>query len=112
LLEFALNLDPTFNEHVNMEPDTGLRGLPLVRLENINGANRLTIEFVRRSVVSGANLTYTPEFSSDLIDWQAVGTETPTTINPRWERVKVVDSLTTQDVSLRFARLRVTLAPP
>ena len=111
LLEFALNLDPTFSEDAIMAADTGLRGLPLVRLETITGNERLTIEFVRRTAASGSGLTYTPEFSNDLQTWEAVGTESVTSINPRWDRVKVVDSLTTQDTPRRFARLRVELAP-
>ena len=111
LLEFALNLDPTFNGQAAMQPDTGLSGLPAARLENIAGSGRLTLEFVRRTSTSGSGLTYTPEFSSDLTAWQSVGTETVTAINPRWERVKIADTLTTQDTPRRFARLRVTLAP-
>ena len=110
LLEFALNLDPTFNEQVIMIPNTGTRGLPLVRLESAAGTDRLTMEFVRRTNGSGSGLTYIPEFSTDLVTWQAVGTETFNGINPRWERVKTVDSLTTQETSRRFARLRVVLA--
>ena len=109
LLEFALNLDPTFNEQAAMLPNTGLRGLPAARLENIAGAERLTLEFVRRTSGSGSGLTYTPEFSSDLTAWLAVGSETVTAINPRWERVKITDPLTTLDAPRRFARLRVTL---
>ena len=109
LLEFALNLDPTFNEHAIMLSDTGLRGLPVVRLENISGADHMTIEFVRRTGGSGSGLIYNPRFSSDLEDWQAVGTESVVAINPRWERVKIVDSLTTHDTAKRFARVKVTL---
>jgi hypothetical protein len=108
LLEFALNLDPIFNETLTLTPMTGFRGLPVVRLETDAGMERLTIEFVRRTAGSGAGLTYTPKFSSDLTTWEAVGTETVTAINPRWERVKVVDALTTLDSPLRFARLHVT----
>ena len=110
LLEFALNLDPTFNEQVIMPPETGLRGLPCVRLENDAGTERLTIEFVRRTSGSGSGLTYTPEFSSNLQDWQSSGSETVTPINPRWERVKMVDSLTIDATAKRFARVRVSLA--
>lgn len=110
LLEFALNLDPTFSEQATMTPATGLRGLPSIRLENISGSDRLTIEFVRRTSGSGSGLTYTPQFSSDLEDWQPVGTETVTAINPRWDRVKIVDTLTTNDTSRRFARLEVAVA--
>lgn len=111
LLEFALNLDPTFNGQVNMLSNTGVSGLPAVRLETTGGSTRLTIEFVRRTSTSGSGLTYIPEFSSDLMIWQAGGTATVTAINPRWERVKITDSLTTAATPRRFARLRVTLAP-
>ena len=111
LMEFALNTEPIFNARTSMTAATGLSGLPLVRLENISGADHVTIEFVRRTASSGAGLTYTPQFSSDLLTWEAVGTETVTAINPRWERVKVVDPQTTGSSPKRLARLNVTLAP-
>jgi hypothetical protein len=110
LLEFALNLDPIFAEPKIMDAATGLRGLPLVRLETDGGFTRVTIEFVRRSAGSGADLTYTPQFSTDLTAWIATGTSTVTTLNPRWERVKVVDSWSTLDGPKRFARLKVEMA--
>ncbi len=110
LLEFALNLDPTFNELATMTPATGLRGLPAVRLESLSG-DRLTVEFVRRTPASGAGLTYIAEFSTDLVTWMAVGTEVATSLNSRWDRVKITDTLTTNDEVKRFARLRVVLSP-
>jgi len=110
LLEFALNLDPTFNERAAMTPAAGLRGLPAVRLENLSG-NRLTMEFVRRTPASGAGLTYIPEFSTDLVTWQAVGTEATSSLNSRWDRVKITDTVTTNDEVKRFARLRVVVSP-
>lgn len=111
LLEFACNLDPTFNECVTMQPGAGLRGLPTGYVETVDGAAHLTLEFVRRTSGSAAGLTYTPEFSADMINWQCGGTQTVTPLNPRWERVKVVDLLTTSEASKRFARLSVALAP-
>lgn len=110
VLEFALNLDPSFAEPAIMETNTGIRGLPLVRLETSGGFTRVTIEFVRRASGSGASLTYTPQFSTDLTSWMTTGTTTVTTLNPRWERVKVVDSWTTLSGPKRFARLKVELA--
>lgn len=107
LLEFALNLDPTFAEPAAMTPNTGLRGLPTVRVETISGVDRLTIEFVRRTAASGSGLTYLPEFSSDLTTWSSGVTTTVTTINSRWERVKMQDPIVPVD-GRRFARLRVT----
>ncbi|MES2466363.1 MAG: hypothetical protein V4675_03590 [Verrucomicrobiota bacterium] len=109
LLEFALNLDPTFNERAIMVANNGLRGLPLVRVETISGADRVTIEFVRRTAASGSGLRYGPLFSSDLAKWDAVGTVNVVAINPRWERVKIVDALTTSATMRRFVRLDVTL---
>lgn len=106
LLEFALNLDPSFNERVTLLPNTGLRGLPWIGVET----DHLTLEFVRRTSGSGAGLTYTPQFSSDLIDWQNLGSETVVSINPRWERVKIVDPMTTNSATKRFARVRCELA--
>lgn len=110
LMEYALNLDPLSNEQVVMTPETGLKGLPSIRLETISGSDRLTIEFVRRTTGSGSGLTYTPQFSPDLEDWQAVGTETVTSINALWDRVKIEDTLTTSGTLKRFARLKVVFA--
>jgi hypothetical protein len=107
LLEFALNLDPIFNERATMTAATGLRGLPLTKIENISGQDRLTIEFVSRSASSGAGLTYIAEFSDDLTTWQTGGTPAVTAINPRWDRVKIPDTSTTTLSPKRFARLRV-----
>jgi len=111
LLEFALNLDPTFNERATMAPGTGFRGLPLVRLENIGGVEKITVEFVRRTTTSGSGLTCVARFSDDLQTWAAGETETVTPINPRWERVKVADTLSTLDTSPRFGRVEVVMAP-
>jgi hypothetical protein len=110
LLEYALNLDPLFAEPAQMTPATGLRGLPAVRVEDISGNDRLTIEFVRRAAGSGSDVTYMPQFSSGLANWQAGGGETVTPINPRWERVKVVDTVNAADEPRRFARLVVESA--
>ena len=110
LLEFALNLDPTFSERAVMLPGNGLRGLPRVRVESISGEDRVTIEYVRRTSASGAGIICTPQFSSGLNDWAATGTESVVPINPRWERVKVMDSAVASISSKRFARLRVELA--
>lgn len=107
LLEFALNLDPSFNERATMDPNTGLRGLPWVAVETIAGEDHLTLEFVRRTSGSGSGLTYTVQASSDLDDWQDLGSETVVAINPRWERVKMVDPLTTSGAPKRFARVKV-----
>ncbi|RYD21325.1 MAG: hypothetical protein EOP88_11770 [Verrucomicrobiaceae bacterium] len=112
LLEFALNLDPSFNETTTMTPATGLRGTPFVQVETVGGDERVTIEFVRRTAGSGAGLTYEPRFSSDLeTTWQPPASETVTPINSRWERVKAIDPVTSTSTDRRFARVAVTLGP-
>lgn len=109
LLEYAFHLDPIFNEQKTLDAATGFRGLPLVRKETINDEERLTIEFLRRKNSNGAALTYVHEFSPDLTDWQSVGTVDVTSINDRWERVKVIDSVTRAQSPRRFGRVRVTM---
>lgn len=108
LLEFAFNLDPRFAEPAVMTADTGLRGLPLIRLETVGADRRLTVEFVRRTAGSGAGLTYAVQFATDpaAADWQTGGMESVTAINARWERVKVTDSVSA--AARRFARVAVT----
>ena len=110
LLEYAFHLDPIFNEQKTLETDTGYRGLPLVRKEVIEDEERLTIEFLRRKNSNGAALTYTHEFSSDLGEWETVGTVNVTSINERWERVKVADAVTRKQSPSRFGRVRVTMS--
>ena len=102
-----------------MTPGTGVRGLPLVRLEPISATSdtRLTVEFVRRTADSGAGLTYVVQFTSSLdpatVNWQASGTENVTPINARWERVKVTDSVGAgSEYPMRFARVSVTQTVP
>jgi hypothetical protein len=111
LLEFAFHLDPIFSELKIFDAATGFRGLPLVRKETFGDEERLTIEFLRRRNDNGAELTYTPEFSSDLQTWDATGTVEVSAINERWERVKVIDSVTRSQMSRRYGRVRVTMLP-
>jgi hypothetical protein len=110
LLEFAFHLDPIFNEQKILDAGTGFRGLPLVQKEVIEGEERLTIEFLRRKNSNGAALTYTHEFSSTLDGWSSVGTVDVESINERWERVKVIDSLTRAESPKRFGGVRVTMS--
>jgi hypothetical protein len=109
LLEYAFHLDPIFNEQKIVDAATGFRGLPLIRKEVILGEERLTIEFLRRKNSNGAALTYMHEFSSNLDAWETVGTTVVTSINERWERVKVTDSVTRAESPRRFGRVRVTM---
>ena len=114
LLEYAFNLDPTYPEPVVMTAGTGLRGLPLVRLETVAPSDqRLTVEFVRRTAASGSGVTYAAQFTSGLGPaaggWRTGGTESVTAINERWERVKVTDDTSSGKAGrARFARVVVS----
>ncbi len=110
LLEYAFNLDPTCPEPATLTAGTGLRGLPLIRVETLGAEQRLTVEFVRRTAASGAGLTYAAQFATDpaAANWQPGGTESVTPINARWERVKVTDSVAVGGSPRRFARVAVT----
>ncbi len=109
LLEYAFHLEPIFNERKTLEASTGIRGMPMIRKESIGNEERLSIEFLRRKNSNGAALTYVHEFSPDLVSWQTVGTVDVTSINDRWERVKVTDAVTRAQSARRFARVRVSI---
>jgi hypothetical protein len=90
---------------------TATSSMPCIRVENQAGADRLTMEFVRMKQTSGSGLTYIPQFSSDLTNWQAVGTEiSATPIDGNRDRVKIANSVTLSGSGKRFARLKVTVA--
>jgi len=109
LLEFSLNLDPSFPGRPEMIPATGLRGLPVAQLVGAGGEQKASFEFVRRKASSGAGITAVPRFSSDLGEWHAAEVESVTSLNPRWERVVATESIP-GGPGPHFARLEVSFA--
>ena len=110
LLEFALNLDPNKNERVTMPAGTGMRGLPLIRSENVSGQQKLTAEYVRRRAIGQPGITCRMEFSGDLGNansWTESVAEVVTQIDATWERVKVTD--VQPALGTRYGRLKVTM---
>lgn len=107
LVEFAQNLDPTYSERHVLPASSGIRGLPVVGKETTGGQEYLTIEFIRRTAGSGSGLTCLARFSQDLNVWAAGSPEQVTAINPRWERVKVRDTVPVTLSDRRFARVHV-----
>jgi hypothetical protein len=63
LLEYGLGLDPTL---------AGLNGLPSVTLKDYSGTKYLSMKFNRSSLAT--DLTYVVQGSSDLINWDDLGT--------------------------------------
>ncbi len=113
LIEYAFNMDPLEPSTAPIAAGTGTSGLPLIRVENVEGVDRLTIEFVRRKPSTNSQIVYTPEFISDLTSgtWEAGGTTTTSPIigEDDLQRVKVIDTLPITADSRRFGRVRVTL---
>lgn len=113
LVEYALNMSPVVPNVAVMTPTTGTGGLPLIRIENVAGQDRLTMEFVRRKATTNPQIEYAAEFSGTLENgsWSQSGTESATWIDGAWERVKVTDSVNLDGQTKRFGRLKVTLLP-
>ncbi|MBK8479089.1 MAG: hypothetical protein IPL39_23240 [Opitutaceae bacterium] len=83
----------------------GDSGLPAVTLD---GGGHLSVLYIRRKGSSG--ITYTVEFSGTLAtdSWaaNAAATETVTSLDETWERVRLTDSVA--PAPRRFVRVRVT----
>jgi hypothetical protein len=112
LLKYAFNMDPTVSytgEGRFLEVGVGDSGLPVIRITESNGEERLQIEFVRRRNTD--SLICRPQVSDDLLEWQNLDTiPSVTEIDDQWERVVVEDALTRDEHGTRFVRLLVELA--
>jgi hypothetical protein len=72
-------MDPTATSATTLALSGGSltsHGLPVV---NMTGGGGSTARFVRRKTYASDGLTYTPQFSADLVTWQN-STDTPTTV--------------------------------
>ena len=113
LLEYALKMDPLVNDSVTMTAGTGTHGLPLIRAENSNGQDYLTVEYVRRKPVAGQPvISYHVEFTSNISNsssWLEGGTVVVGSVagDVNCERVKVTDTVAASPA--RYARLKVIL---
>jgi hypothetical protein len=107
--EFAFFMNPNSAAPQNMVAGTGTNGLPLIRQEIISGSKYLTVEFTQWKSSSGAGLTYTPQFSSDLTTgFAARGALLSTTsIDANRERVKYRDSIA--NLPRAFGWVKVTV---
>jgi hypothetical protein len=108
LTKFAFNLtvgQPATTETVG----TGTSGLPAIWFDA--NTHRLCVEFVQRTSALNPGITYTVEFSNDLVTWTPGGTLIQTqAIDSVWERVRYQDDLTLPNATapLRFARVLIT----
>ena len=110
LLEYAFNLSPVDSDRQQLEPGSGMRGLPTVYLEESGDESRLVIEYIRRRAEGVPRLSYQPQFSSTLDgDWTNALSESVEPIDATWERVRVVDPVSSDENSARFGRVWVGL---
>ncbi len=96
LLKYAFNLEP-------WEP--GQQGLPIMAL----GSGELSITFTR--VIAATNLTYTPQWSSDLVDWFPTGI-TQETLSDNGTVREIRASIPSTPSGAKFLRVRVTMQQP
>ena len=116
LMKFALNLAPNAgglalsNNRPLSNPDGTtvgeLTGLPVLRL---NGTPAAEFTYIRRKASTSPGIAYIVQWSDGLSSWAAnpSATETTLSLDATWERVKLTDSFTTTQKSVRFARLIV-----
>lgn len=82
LVEFAFGTNPGTSDNTTLETSGGTitkRGAPAVTVNNIENGIDFRAAFCRRKDQSTAGLTYTVQFSADLINWQSSAV-TPTVI--------------------------------
>lgn len=87
-------------------------GEPVAVFENITGGVDFRALFVRRKDHSSVGLTYTPQFSGDLVTWQD-GTVVPTVLadDGAHEVVSVPYPFFVNGKKARYFRIAVSLAP-
>jgi hypothetical protein len=81
LSEFAFGLNPNVNDAVALTVTNGSSftvGTQVVNLQ-FSGGTQYNGRFVRRKDYAAAGLTYTPQFSADMVTWQN-SSATPTTV--------------------------------
>lgn len=82
LVEFAFGTNPGTGDNSTLEVSGGTitkRGAPVVTVSNIENGVDFRAAFCRRKDQSAAGLTYTVQFSADLLTWQS-STVTPTVV--------------------------------
>jgi hypothetical protein len=109
LTEFAYNLNPLVADSRPVTP-AGTNGLPAAYyLPNVSNGI-LEVQFLRRKGNTAAGLTYTIQFSSDLVSWSAGQAPVVISLNVDWDRVTVRDGLGGPNPK-RFARVVLALQP-
>ena len=107
LLEFAFNLNPQVSDAAAA---TATSGLPTAQLVSVPGGQSLEVTFLRRKSPGGSSLSYTAQFSGDLVSWTGGLAPSTVSVDAEWERVTVRDSAATAS-GRRFVRITVMTGP-
>jgi len=115
LLEFAFGTDPTLSDSGSLVVDGSVNGQP--RLISSDGGNTFDFLYVRRNDHgTSGSLTYTPQFSNDLVTYYD-SSDSPTLVidstdDADYEVVKVPYPATLPDgKEARFARMKIDETP-
>jgi hypothetical protein len=107
LLKYASNLNAS--EKVTYA-EFQSKGLP--RVEANTSRDRLQVSFLRRKATSDPGISYSVEFSSNLVQWAAEGSAaTVRWVDDVWELVIWEDSVKLSESPRRYARVKVTEIP-
>ena len=111
LLEYAFNLNPVSADFKILEEGNGTYGLPFINLIPSGTKSVLQIEYIRRKASTNPQISYFPEFSSNLVggEWEVQTVETVNSIDADWERVVVTDPSDSSFEKQRFGRVRVEI---
>lgn len=104
LTEFAYNLNPLVADARAFSPP-GTNGLPSARY--LSGGV-IQVQYLRRKATTVSGISYSVQFSSDLITWSSNQTTAVSSLNGDWERVLVRDAMPGPNPR-RFGRVIVTL---
>ena len=111
LLKYAFNMAPNAGDllkpDVHVLAPNGTSGLPSF---SINSQGHLVITFVRQKASTNPGIVYTVETCGDMKTWGTLNLSNATvvSIDGTWERVTATDPTT---VSPRFGRVRVQVSP-
>ncbi|YCM46368.1 cadherin-like domain-containing protein [Verrucomicrobiaceae bacterium 227] len=117
LLEFAFGTDPNTPDHADLVIDGSVNGIPIVNADYSGGTVEFNALFTRRDDHGAqGSVTYTPQFSSDLMTW-ADSEASPTLVadstdDATYEVVSVPYPFFLPDgKKARYFRVAVTLVP-
>ena len=108
LAEFAYNLNPLVADAAPIAP-AGTNGLPAAAYLSNVGSGTLEVRFPRRKGATATGLSYTVQFSSNLLTWANGLAPVVTSVGTDWDVVTVRDAVS--GAAGRFARVVLTLQP-